>query len=175
MSAETEIVRILRSGERLSGRDIHERGSFHDLQGTLAKLQEMSQASGPVAREKPENSGVFVYWLKSGATAMPVDDDEAPPRSPVVPEKQTAPIVAQTPPKPSTVNGHRSGAKLHEHLFKALEDLEAGKIDHVQANARANIADKIIKLASVQLLFEQLKQQQAIPNEITSMPLNGEP
>lgn len=166
MSTESEIVRVLRAANgKLDGRAICSRGAFHDLETLLKVLQRHSGPDGFIDREKPKNSATYVYGLRAGAQIPQetLDElgDEAPP--PATSNAASPPV---KPPK-----GDRSAARLHEHLFKTLEQLEAGEIDHVQAKARAAVADQIIKLANVQLLYAQLKKQDQLGTGIGDMPL----
>lgn len=176
MSTVAEVVRVLRAaGAPMDGRAIYARGSFHDLQTVLQVLQTHSKPDGFLCRDKPGNSATFVYGLKEGARLpKEIEDDLQEEGDAPINGSMTAapkpPIADQSAPKLPAVD--LSGKRLHEHLFKTLDQLERGEIDHVQAKARAHAADQIIKLANVQLLFAQLKHQEQIA-DLSDMPLIG--
>lgn len=177
MSTAAEVVRVLRqAGAPMDGRAIYARGSFHDLQTVLQVLQTHSKPDGFLLRDKPGNSATFVYGLKEGAKLPREVEDELQDEAGEAPingsmrAEPKPPTPALSPPKAPTVD--LSGKRLHEHLFRTLEQLENGEIDHVQAKARAHVADQIIKLANVQLLYAQLKLSEQI-TDMSDMPLIG--
>lgn len=65
----------------------------------------------------------------------------------------------------------RTNSGLRDTLFEQLERLRDGTIDHWQAKAAADLAKEIISSIHVQLKFEEMKQQDRVPQHLSEMHL----
>lgn len=65
-----------------------------------------------------------------------------------------------------------SMAGLREHLFDVLERLKSGQINGQDAGAAAKVAHAILKSAEVQMTYEKMRLESALPGVLPEMALS---